>query len=194
MNDSGREIDEMLVSEGAIPKEKVVSWIESCQDIRTLAKLYRLTRDRYYQIQPELGQAITCDLIQRYLLRCIEQDTADEAVDIPGRDKIEGRWEAAASLHVWFRHLSELGDSNEVLSSAAAALTAAFLRGTEEVRGAIEMGFLEHALETEGLRRYFEPWSFDSRLREAWQRALEWGKAHPDLTWGLLQRIPKPED
>ncbi|HEY6372774.1 MAG TPA: hypothetical protein VIX37_19510 [Candidatus Sulfotelmatobacter sp.] len=112
-------------------------------------------------------------MLQRYLLRCIEEDIADENVDIPGRDKIEGPWEAAASLHIWFRHLSESGDSNEVLTAAAAAVTATFLRGTEEVRGAIEMGFLEHALETEGLRVYFEQWSFDPRLREAWQRALE---------------------
>jgi hypothetical protein len=61
------------------------------------------------------------------------------------------------------------------------------------IRDAIKMSFLEHALETEGLRRYFENWSTDSRLCAAWERALKWGKAHPDFTWGLLRQVPKPE-
>ena len=61
-------------------------------------------------------------------------------------------------------------------------LTQTFLSGTKKVREAIEMGFLEHALETAALRPYFEQWSSDPQLREALGRALEWGKAHPDFT------------
>jgi len=193
MSNSNREIDEALISSQTIPKQKVVSWIETARDLRTLSKLYRLTRDRYYQIKPDLGAEITCSLIQRYLLRCIEEDVTDEDEGLADVDKIENRWEAAASMHIWFRHLLEAGDSNDILATAARAVTQAFLSGSEEVRDAIEMGFLEHALETEGLREYFEHWSSDPQLRETWKRALEWGRAHPDFTWGLLQRIPKPD-
>ena len=29
--------------------------------------------------------------------------------------------------------------------------------------------------------------------KEAWERAMEWGKAHPDYTWGLLKQLRKLE-
>jgi len=161
-------------------------------DIRTLAKLYRLTRKRYYQIQPGLGGEVTCGLIQRYLLQCIEEDSAEDLTD--DEDEIQGRWEAAESLHIWFRYLLEVGGNGDILAAAARAITQSYLSGSEEVRNAIETGFLEHALETAALRPYFEHWASDSQLREAWERALSWGKAHPDFTWGLLQQIPKPEE
>jgi hypothetical protein len=193
MNDFEREIDEALVSEETIPREKVVSWIELSNEIRTLSKLYRLTCDRYYQIKPDLGGEITCGLIQRCLLRCIEEDITDDNEDIADKDKIKGRWDAAESLHIWFRQLLERGNSTEILATAARRVTQTFLSGSKQVRDAIEAGFLEHALETEGLRPYFEHWSRDSRLRGTWDRALAWGKAHPDFTWGLLRKIPRPK-
>ena len=46
----------------------------------------------------------------------------------------------------------------------ARAVTNLFLTSDGGVRIAIEQGFLEHALETDGLRPYFEHWSKDSRL------------------------------
>jgi len=71
--------------------------------------------------------------------------------------------------------------------------TELFLTAGEDVRGAIETGFLEHVLETAALRPYFDHWSSDTRLKEAWERAMEWGKAHPDYTWGLLKQLRKLE-
>jgi len=44
------------------------------------------------------------------------------------------------------------------------------LSGSEEVRDAIEMGFLEPALETEGLRRYFENCQLIVAACAAWER------------------------
>jgi hypothetical protein len=186
MSDFRRKIDEALLSDRQIPKQEVVSWIERTNDIGTLSKLYRLTRERYYQIQPELGKEATCGLIQRYLLQCIRENVVDD-------DEIEDRWEAAQALHVWFCQLIQGDDTSDILRAAAGAITDAFLAGGDEVRNAIEAGFLEHALETKALRPYFEHWSTDSHLREAWERALEWGTAHPDFTWELLQQIPKPK-
>ena len=191
MSDFEHEIDEALLSENTLPNEKVVSWVESASEIRTLSKLYRLTRDRYYQIRPELASAITCGLIQRYLLKCIEENIVEKNEDIRDEDEILSRWEAADTLHIWFRHLLEKGEADDTLRTAAKAVTGVFLSGTEGVRDAIEMGFLEHALESEGLRPYFEHWSADPVLKDAWERALEWGKAHPNFTWEMLQRIPK---
>ena len=176
------EIDVALSNQDPISKDKVLLWIESPKDLPTLAKLYSLTDEGYYRIDPELGKIATCSLIQRYLLECIRQDVADS-------EEIEGRWEAAQSLHSWFRHLVEMNDTSEILNGATHAVTELFLISGEEIRIAIEQGFLEHALETAALRPYFEYWSTDARLRETWSRALKWGKAHPDFTWGLLQEL-----
>lgn len=176
--DYGREIDAALSSQDSIPKGKVLLWIESAGDLTTLAKLYRLTGEGYYRIKPELGREAECRAVQRYLLECIRQDVTDN-------EEIESRWEAAATLHFWLRHLLEKGDSSDVIAGAAKAITDLFLTN-EEARDAIEAGFLEHALETSALRPYFEHWSRDEPLKEAWERALKWGKAHPDYTWDLF--------
>ena len=66
-----------------------------------------------------------------------------------------------------------------------------YLESGDEVRDAIETGFLEHALETAALRPYFEHWASDPHLNLAWNRALEWGKAHPDYMSGLFRRLER---
>jgi hypothetical protein len=86
-----------LLSDGPIPKEKVLDWIDGAgdSDLSSLSKLYRLTDTGYHRIQPELGMEPTCALIQRYLLECIRENVTDN----------EDRFEAAVPLHVWFSHL-----------------------------------------------------------------------------------------
>ena len=186
-NDFSAEIDAALLGEAPIPRERVLCWIEAAPDLSTLAKLYRLTDEGYYRIQPDLGRDASCALIQRYLLQCIREGVSDN-------DEIQERYEAAQSLHVWFLHLLEMKDTSAVLKTAADAVTELFLASGEDVRTAIQTGFLEHVLETATLRPYFEHWSRDSNLKEAWERALEWGKAHPGYTWGLLQQLRRIEN
>lgn len=181
-NDFSADIDAALLGDAPIPRERVLAWIEAAKDLSNLAKLYRLTNQGYYRIQPDLGRDASCALIQRYLLQCIREG-------VSGNDEIQERYEAAQSLHVWFCHLLEIKDASAVLTAAVGAVTELFLASGEDVRTAIQTGFLEHVLETAALRPYFEHWSRDSNLREAWERALEWGKAHPDYTWGLLQQL-----
>jgi hypothetical protein len=184
MTDLSRDLDAALAADGPIPREKVLFWIGAAVDLSCLSRLYRLTGEGYYRIQPELGTDETCALIQRYLLECIRQD-------VTGDEQIETRWEAAGTLHVWFLHLLEMEGTAEVLTNAARAVTQLFLTSGDGVRAAIEQGFLEHALETSALRPYFAHWSSEPRLHEAWSRALEWGEAHPDYIRGLLQRLPR---
>lgn len=64
----------------------------------------------------------------------------------------------------------------------AGQVTELYLASGEDVRAAIETGFLEHVLEQERLRQYFSHWGADERLREPWENALAWGEAHPDFT------------
>ena len=151
MNGPGPDINTMLSGDGPIPREQVLSWIDAAadSDLPTLSKLYRLTGDGYYRIQPELGRGPTCALIQRYLLGCIRDGVTDN-------HEIQERYEAAETLHVWFRHLAGMDRTSEVLTAAANGLMKLYLESGDEVRVAIETGFLEHALETAALRPYFE--------------------------------------
>lgn len=187
MRDFADDIESALIAEVPIPREKVVQWIDSATDLPTLAKLYRLTDESYARIEPDLGADVTCALIQRYLLECIRTDADTE--------EIENRWKATQTLHAWFCHLATMDEDNSViLRRVSEAITDCYLAGSDDVRNAIEQGFLEHALEMEILRPYFEHWSGVPQLREAWQRALEWGKAHPNFTWGLLQQLKKIQE
>ena len=79
MTGHGLEIDTALSGDGPIASEQVLSWIDAAadSDLLTLSKLYRLTGEGYYRIQPELGRGPTCALIQRYLLGCIQDGVAD---------------------------------------------------------------------------------------------------------------------
>jgi hypothetical protein len=76
-----------------------------------------------------------------------------------------------------------------VLKQAARGITELFLNGDNDIRDAIEMGFLEHASETAALRPYFEHWYTDDRLRAAWSRAMEWGRAHPDFILSMVKQL-----
>ena len=55
MKDFDADIDAALATEAQIPRDLVVSWIDSATNLRTLSKLYRLTDEGYYRIKPELG-------------------------------------------------------------------------------------------------------------------------------------------
>jgi hypothetical protein len=181
MNHSA-EIAAAASSHDELSKTAVERWIELTTDLPSLAKLYKITGEGYYRIKPELGRELECKSIQNYLLECIRQDVKDD-------DEIESRYEAAAILHGWLRQLLEGGDCDDVIRDVASSVTQLFLNSGEDIRDAVEMGFLEHALESTGLRPYFEHWSKDTRLREAWDRALAWGKAHPDRSWNTLQEL-----
>jgi hypothetical protein len=154
-------------------------------ELETLAKLYYLTISAYDRIQPELGSNVTCGLALRYFLECVRANVQYSGM-------ITNRFGATQSLLDWFYHLAEMDEGQSaILTQAAAAITGFYLASTHEVQDAIETGVLEHALEMVALRPYFEHWSADGRLSDAWKRALEWGKAHPNYTWGLLKQLHK---
>jgi len=186
--DSRAEIDAAFTSQNPIDRDQFLVWLETANDLPTLAKLYRLHGAHYYRIQPDLGKEASCLLILRYLLECIRQDVQDH-------DEIDSRWDAARVLHIWLRQLHESGDASDVIVRAARAITDLFLTSGEEIRLAIEQGFLEHALETVALRPYFEHWSHDERLQQTWKSAIEWADDHPDWSWnlhkGFLKKIPQ---
>jgi hypothetical protein len=181
MSELKAEIQTALQSHTSIARERVRGWIRDARDVETLALLYRLTDEGWDQIVPELETDETCALIQQYLLRCIREDTQDGAA-LP-------RQEAAGELEVWFDHLASKEDKQTILQRVTAAVTDLYLSGDEQVRRAIETGFLEHVLEQVKLRVWFSPWANDERLRDAWHHGLAWGQAHPDYMKHLCEQL-----
>lgn len=179
----GTDLDAAFLNDDEIPRDVFRRWMENATDVHTLSKLYRLKRDTS-RIQPRLEVEESCDVTQKYLFECIRANVQDDP-------DIERRYEATQSLQVWFCKMIESGDPDAliVLANQTRAVKELFLGGDEDVREALETGFLEHALETEALRPYFEDWGEDPRLKDTWERALEWGKDHPDFTWGMLRQL-----
>jgi|SRR5690348_7336283 hypothetical protein len=170
-------------SNGPISREQVRKWIRDARDVQTLALLYSLTDKAWHRIDPVLETDETCHLICRYFLDCIREN--------PQGGIALGRYDAARELEGWIDHLSNMEGTEEILGGVTAAVTELFLSADDDVRRAIETGFLEHVFEQSKLRPLFEHWAGDERLKDAWQRALEWGEAHPDAVKGFRERLSR---
>ena len=175
MDQTERQILDAMESTGPIPRRRVRSWIKNATQIETDALLYEFTRDHWHRIEPRLARSETCALIERYLLGCIREN--------PSGGRALGRYDAAGELERWFDHLA--GAEDDILPRVVDAVTTLFLTSDNNVRLAIEHGFLEHVLEQTAMRPLFAHWANDDRLQGAWQNALAWGKAHPNFVKNL---------
>jgi hypothetical protein len=181
MDELTRSIRSALQSKDRIPGPLVREWIQRASDVETDALLYQLTREGWNRIEPRLEAAETCALIQRYLLGCIR--------DNPNSGSALSRYEAAGELEAWFDHLASQEDTHEILRGIVGEITTLFLNGDDQVRAAVETGFLEHVLEQPRMRPLFSEWANDERLEEAWRHALAWGEAHPNFMRGLREQL-----
>jgi len=174
-------IQAALQSDDRIQRAQVRAWIHGAQDIETFALLYRLTDEGWNRIEPRLDQDETRYLICRYLLMCV-RDNPQGLAALP-------RYEAAGELEAWFDHLSDMEDAQKTLQEVAVAVTNLFLTSDDDVRAAIETGFLEHVLEQVRLRPLFAHWAENEQLQDAWQHALAWGEAHPNQMKAVRERL-----
>jgi len=70
--------------------------------------------------------------------------------------------------------------ASDVIAIVSKRLEQLYRESDAEGRNRIETGALEHVLEAPRLRPYFEHWAQDGELREAYEPALAWGRAHSD--------------
>jgi hypothetical protein len=177
MDNLKQSITEALRSRERISRKQVRKWIQQADGVEVDALLYELTNRGWDRIEPRLEVLETCALIQRYLFRCIREDPSD--------DSVLSRYEAAQQLETWFDQLAGMDDTHDVLLNIIEGVTELFLQSDDEIRRAIETGFLEHVLEQRRFRHYFAHWADDERLQDAWQHAVAWGEAHPDFVKNL---------
>ena len=184
MVDLTEAIQLAIESDELIERERVRLWIRDAKDLKTVALLYRLSYEAWSRIEPNLEKDESCLLICRYFLLCIAENPSEGI----GRN----RYEAAGDLEEWIDHLSSMDGTQENLEEVAAAVTKLYLESDEEIRAAIETGFLEHVLEQARLRPLFAHWADDEQLKAAWEPALAWGKAHPNYMKGIREQLRAP--
>ena len=120
------------------------------------------------------GEPITTKENRRFQIRlCIASVKED-----PQEPECLSRYEAAHLL-VRLAEECEVNGACSDLKQLVDAVTEAYLNGDDDVRTAIETGFLEHAFEHAPLVPYFSHWKDEPDLNAAHILAIEWASAHP---------------
>jgi hypothetical protein len=147
--------------------------VDQNTDLTVWGAVREVLRSAYARISPLPDMQFNCEFIVRYLLRVIHEP--------PTSEQLLSCYEAAHELAECCKHwASKLPLTNEVLRFLAAEIASAYVRAQEPEQLCLLNGFLEHALEAESVRPYFESWKLDHELAHAWELAMEWGVYHGD--------------
>ena len=152
---------------------EVRAWMRHEGDLVLWAAVYELLSRGVRRIRPEPDADETGAFVTRYLLRCVREDVSS--------DFIPSGYEAAGDLAANAKSLArKLPEMESILEAIAERVKQAWLAADEAERDRLVNGFLEHALESPPVRRFFRPWKDDPALAEAWRLAMDWGAAHEE--------------
>ena len=112
-----------------------------------------------------------CEVMADYLLACLSGNPAPD-------EFIHSGFEAGHALASCLKNWSAIPAASDAIAIVAKRLEQVYRESDPQGRNRIETGALEHILEAPRLRRYFEHWAQDAELREAYEPALAWGRAH----------------
>ena len=165
------EVELALAGTATIPRADYESWIRG--DLHTRARVYALTASHWSRIQPEPSGEQHCRFMADYLFECLLQNPEAD-------DFLHSGFDAARELAAWLKQLVKTPDGEAVLTDVVGRLALAFKAADPTTRNRIEMGALEHALESRAVRPFFESWRIDPVLRDAYEHALAWGLLPPE--------------
>jgi hypothetical protein len=170
-----QEIRARLAARGRFSLAEVRRWMADESDLELWAAVYDVLGPGWRLIKPEPDMDETCGFMAHYLLRCISEDVQNDNGDV------HTAYDAAHSLAACLKHWAgKLPETHPVLADVASRITDAYRAGDEAERDRLLNGTLEHALEADAVRPYFEAWRDDPVLHEPWQLAMEWAVAHGD--------------
>jgi hypothetical protein len=166
-------IRERLAARDRFSLAEVFRWMADENDLELWSALRDVLGPGWKLIRPKPDMDETCAFMTRYLLRCIHEDVQDDDGHVPTG------YEAARDMAACVKHWAgKLPETRPVLIEAAQKITDAYLAADDAERDRLLNGTLEHALEAEGVRPYFEHWSDDPALGAPWRLAMEWALAH----------------
>ena len=153
---------------------------DSCQELRLLMNSESLLELQQADAVIERylgnlhGDPITTEENRSFQIRlCIAS-----VKENPQEPECLSRYEAAHFL-VRLAEECEVDGAYSDLKQLVEVVTETFLNGDDDVRTAIETGFLEHAFEHAPLVPYFSHWKDEPELNAAHVLAIEWANAHP---------------
>ncbi len=97
-------------------------------------------------------------------------------------DYLHSGFEAAWDIAAWIKNVQNYEGSTDFITHVVGRITKTYLSGDATAGNRIETGVVEHIFESRSLRKYFAAWIADRDLSGAYERCLEWGKAHEDGT------------
>ncbi len=166
--------DELLKSKDVISASVVRKCMMS-DDVELLGCVYEEVIDskKLGQVEPKLELAEIIDFFKRYVELCMKLNQEGHT------DWQHSRYEVGWDLCRWFLNFwyddavprNQLADLKQWMEEL-------YKRSDEPIRRCIECATLEHILEHENIRPFFENWGKDSILNTAYEPALAWGMAH----------------
>jgi hypothetical protein len=174
MNSPLDEVEAAISGSGMVRKVDYLRWASS-SDLGVQARAFHLSANAWGRISPEPTMEEQCEVMADYLLGCLSGNPVPD-------DFIHSGFEAGYALASCLKHWSFSPRAADVIAIVAKRLEQLYRESDPQGRNRIETGALEHILETPRLRPYFEHWGQDAELRDAYEPALAWGRAHSDDT------------
>jgi hypothetical protein len=132
------------------------------------------------KVYPFLRTDEVFDWFLRYYAWCLKTDPQGEWLD--------GRWGAAREMIVWFIWMWDEEWERSYLERVKALLAKLYISGSRDLKGAIEVGLLEHLFERRKIKRFFESWKDDPQLGPAYEAASPWALEGYRIPWTRRRR------
>jgi len=164
-----REIENVARGTESIPPVKVKSWLaqQSSLDVLGAVVVHIIQHSR--RVNPPLSMDEICSTVQQYYGQCLTQNRQDS-------EYAPNRFIAGLELVGWFRTLwNDSAVPREYLVRLKEMLRELCVEDKvpqDQMAGAV----LEHLFETPAIAEFFGEWSADSRLKDAFDAAMEWSR------------------
>ena len=165
-----REIEHVALGTENIPAAKVKSWLVQRRSLDVLGAVVVHVIQNSRRVNPPLSMDEICSTVQEYYKECLIQNLHDSQY-------APNRFIAGLELVGWFHTLwNDPVVPREYLVQLKAMLRELCVDGRvppDQMAGAV----LEHLFETPSIAEFFGDWSADSRLKDAFDPAMEWARS-----------------
>jgi hypothetical protein len=165
-----REIERVAGGTEKIPAAKVNSWLAEPRSLEVLGAVVVHIIQNSRRVDPPLSMDEICSSVQEYYQECLIQNRQDAQY-------APNRFVAGLELVGWFHSLwNDAAVPREYLAKLKEMLRDLCVEGLvprDQMAGAV----LEHLFETPEIADFFSDWGDDSRLKDAFEPAMEWREA-----------------
>jgi hypothetical protein len=164
-----REIERVAGGTEKIPAAKVNSWLAEPGSLEVLGAVVVHIIQNSRRVDPPLSMDEICTTLQEYHKECLIQNLQDA-------EYAPNRFVAGLELVGWFRTIwKDAAVPREYLIRLKEMLRDLCVEGMvpqDQMAGAV----LEHLFEAPEIADFFSDWKTDSRLKGAFEPAMEWAR------------------